>query len=65
MKLLSDLHFKNNAVMGIYNHQCVPSSYHDIYEEYKAVRENVLLVDYSHQCDGGGCMGACKLFGIC
>ncbi|MFP8736303.1 aminomethyltransferase family protein [Klebsiella aerogenes] len=48
MKLLSDLHFKNNAVMGIYNHQCVPSSYHDVFEEYKAVRENVLLVDYSH-----------------
>lgn len=48
MNLLSDLHFKNNAVMGIYNHQRVPSSYHDIFEEYKAVRENALLVDYSH-----------------
>ncbi|MDK6696302.1 hypothetical protein QP177_07035, partial [Gardnerella vaginalis] len=24
------------------------SSYHDIFEEYKAVRENALLVDYSH-----------------
>ena len=34
--------------MGIYNHQRVPSSYHDIFEEYKAVRENALLVDYSH-----------------
>lgn len=48
MNLLSDLHFKNNALMGIYNHQRVPSSYHDIFEEYKAVRENALLVDYSH-----------------
>lgn len=48
MNLLTELHLKNNAVMGIYNHQCVPSSYHNIFEEYKAVRENVLLVDYSH-----------------
>lgn len=48
MKLLSELHLQNNALMGIYNDKCVPSSYHDIFEEYKAVRENALLVDYSH-----------------
>lgn len=48
MKSLSDIHIKNNAVMGVYNNQCVPSAYHDPIVEYKAVRENSLLVDYSH-----------------
>ncbi|MBA7845708.1 aminomethyl transferase family protein [Klebsiella sp. RHBSTW-00484] len=48
MNTLSELHLKNNAVMGTYNDRRVPSSYHNILEEYKAVRENVLLVDYSH-----------------
>lgn len=48
MSSLSDLHLKNNAVMGNYNNRSIPSSYHDILDEYKAVRDNVLLVDYSH-----------------
>lgn len=43
-----DLHLKDNAVMGNYNNRSIPSSYHDILDEYKAVRENALLVDYSH-----------------
>ena len=34
--------------MGIYNNANVPSAYHDPMVEYKAVRENALLVDYSH-----------------
>lgn len=48
MSSLFDLHLKNNAVMGNYNNRNIPSSYHDILDEYKAVRENALLVDYSH-----------------
>ncbi|MEB8292585.1 aminomethyltransferase family protein [Klebsiella michiganensis] len=48
MSSLFDLHLKNNAVMGSYNNRSIPSSYHDILDEYKAVRNNVLLVDYSH-----------------
>lgn len=48
MSSLFDLHLKNNAVMGNYNNRSIPSSYHDILDEYKAVRDNVLLVDYSH-----------------
>lgn len=48
MNSLSALHQQNNAKMGVYNNRTVPSAYHDILEEYKAVRENVLLVDYSH-----------------
>ncbi|MGK3227016.1 aminomethyltransferase family protein [Enterobacter soli] len=48
MKSLHDFHLKNNAVMGIYNNASVPSAYHDPMVEYKAVRENALLVDYSH-----------------
>lgn len=48
MSSLFDLHLKNNAVMGNYNNRSIPSSYHDILDEYKAVRENALLVDYSH-----------------
>ncbi|MGE5987944.1 glycine cleavage T C-terminal barrel domain-containing protein [Klebsiella michiganensis] len=48
MSSLFDLHLKNNAVMGSYNNRIIPSSYHDILDEYKAVRDNVLLVDYSH-----------------
>ncbi|AGN88016.1 hypothetical protein H650_23685 [Enterobacter sp. R4-368] len=34
--------------MGIYNKRTVPVAYHDLAIEYKAVRENALLVDYSH-----------------
>ncbi len=48
MKSLYDFHLKNNAKMGIYNNANVPSAYHDPMVEYKAVRENALLVDYSH-----------------
>ncbi|EOE0246339.1 aminomethyltransferase family protein [Klebsiella oxytoca] len=48
MSSLFDLHLKDNAVMGNYNNRSIPSSYHDILAEYKAVRENALLVDYSH-----------------
>lgn len=48
MTSLHDLHLKQGAVMGVYNHYSVPSAYHDPMVEYKAVRENVLLVDYSH-----------------
>ncbi|WP_238759483.1 aminomethyltransferase family protein [Klebsiella oxytoca] len=48
MSSLFDLHLKDNAVMGNYNNRSIPSSYHDILDEYKAVRENALLVDYSH-----------------
>ncbi|QCZ38438.1 aminomethyl transferase family protein [Enterobacter cloacae] len=48
MNSLYDFHLKNNAKMGIYNNANVPSAYHDPMVEYKAVRENALLVDYSH-----------------
>jgi len=48
MKSLSDIHLQNNAVMGVYNNQSVPSAYNDPIVEYKAVRENALLVDHSH-----------------
>lgn len=48
MKSLAEFHLKNNAVMGVYNNRTLPSSYHDAITEYKAVRENALLVDYSH-----------------
>lgn len=48
MKSLAEFHLKNNAVMGVYNNRTLPSSYHDAMTEYKAVRENALLVDYSH-----------------
>lgn len=48
MKSLYDLHLANNARMGIYNNRAVPTAYNESCVEYKAVRENVLLVDYSH-----------------
>lgn len=48
MTSLSSVHKKNNAVMGCYNGRTVPSSCHNVLEEYRAVRENALLVDYSH-----------------
>jgi glycine cleavage system aminomethyltransferase T len=48
MSSLSALHLKNKAVMGMFNGYSVPAVYNDIFEEYKALRENVLLVDYSH-----------------
>ncbi|MEN3801208.1 aminomethyltransferase family protein [Aeromonas veronii] len=48
MNSLRDFHLKNNATMAVYNSCSVPSAYHDPITEYKAVRENALLVDYSH-----------------
>ncbi|WP_253379782.1 aminomethyltransferase family protein [unidentified bacterial endosymbiont] len=48
MTSLYDLHLQHNAVMRVYNNHSVPSAYHDPMVEYKAVRENALLVDYSH-----------------
>ncbi|WP_342321206.1 aminomethyltransferase family protein [Kosakonia sp. BYX6] len=48
MKSLHDLHLSHNAQMGVYNNRTVPAVYNDAIVEYKAVRENALLVDYSH-----------------
>lgn len=48
MKTLRDLHLQNNATLATYNNYAVPSAWHDPDIEYKAVRENALLVDYSH-----------------
>lgn len=48
MKSLYDLHLEKNARMGVYNNRAVPSAYHEPVVEYTALRENVLLVDYSH-----------------
>ncbi|MFD1803081.1 aminomethyltransferase family protein [Mixta tenebrionis] len=48
MHTLHDLHLKNHARMGEFNHKIVPAAYHDDDIEYRAVRENALLVDYSH-----------------
>ncbi|MDR0806402.1 MAG: aminomethyltransferase family protein [Enterobacteriaceae bacterium] len=48
MKTLYDLHQKHNAKMGLYNNKSVPASYNSAEVEYKALRENALLVDYSH-----------------
>ncbi|MGP3590098.1 aminomethyltransferase family protein [Vagococcus sp. WN89Y] len=48
MTSLYDLHIERNARMGVYNNHAVPSAYHEPDIEYRAVRENVLLIDYSH-----------------
>ncbi|WP_434777973.1 aminomethyltransferase family protein [Neisseria sp. Ec49-e6-T10] len=48
MIALHDLHLEKNAKIGVYNGKTVPSSYNAPEIEYKAVRENALLVDYSH-----------------
>lgn len=48
MSALNNLHAANNATMGVYNGKTVPSAYNAPEVEYKAVRENALLVDYSH-----------------
>jgi glycine cleavage system aminomethyltransferase T len=48
MKTLHELHLKNNATMALYNNVSMPAAYHTPDIEYKAVRENALLVDYSH-----------------
>lgn len=48
MTSLNDIHLKNNAMMGIYNGYSIPFAYNEPMVEYKAMRENALLVDYSH-----------------
>lgn len=48
MSALNNLHAANNATMGVFNGKTVPSAYHTPEVEYKAVRENALMVDYSH-----------------
>ena len=48
MKSLHDLHLAGKAKMGIFNNHLIPAAYHEPAIEYKAVRENALLVDYSH-----------------
>ncbi|MBK4715277.1 MULTISPECIES: aminomethyltransferase family protein [Tenebrionibacter/Tenebrionicola group] len=48
MSALNKLHTANNAKMGVYNGKTVPSLLNTPQEEYKAVRETALLVDYSH-----------------
>ena len=48
MSALNNIHIKNNAKMGVFNGKEVPASYHDSNVVYKAVRENAVLVDYSH-----------------
>lgn len=50
MSSLFDLHLEDNAVMGNYNNRSIPSSYHDILDEYKAVRECFAgrLLSYGH-----------------
>lgn len=48
MKTLHNLHLNSNARMDVYNSMSMPAAYHAPEVEYKAVRENALLVDYSH-----------------
>lgn len=48
MNALNDLHLAGGAKMGSYNRKTLPAYYHDAETEYRAVRENALLVDYSH-----------------
>lgn len=44
---LREIHEKNNATMCTFNGRTVPAFYHSPEVEYKAVRENILMVDYS------------------
>lgn len=48
MSALHSMHLENKAIMGVYNGKEIPISYSSVDVAYKAVRENVLLVDYSH-----------------
>lgn len=48
MNALESIHAKNNAVMGERNGIQIPLSYNDATIEHKALRENIILVDYSH-----------------
>lgn len=48
MNQLDTIHTSNGAVMGERNDVKLPFSYGDLAAELKAVRENILMVDYSH-----------------
>lgn len=48
MNLLHDIHIAHRAKMDVYNNKTLPACYYDPATEYRAVRENALLVDYSH-----------------
>ncbi|MGD8164433.1 aminomethyltransferase family protein [Pantoea sp. FN0307] len=48
MNVLHDVHLAHQAKMGQYNNKTLPASYYAPAVEYQAVRENALLVDYSH-----------------
>lgn len=48
MNVLHDVHLAHQAKMGLYNNKTLPERYYDPATEYRAVRENALLVDYSH-----------------
>ncbi len=48
MNALETIHAKNNAIMGLRNGIKIPLSYNNAAVEHKALRENILLVDYSH-----------------
>lgn len=48
MNVLHDVHMAHRAKMGRYNNKTLPAAYYEPAIEYRAVRENALLVDYSH-----------------
>lgn len=48
MSALHSMHLEKNATMCVHNGKTIPLSYSSVGEAYKAVRENILLVDYSH-----------------
>ncbi|WP_053115846.1 aminomethyltransferase family protein [Winslowiella iniecta] len=48
MNKLTALHHANGAVMGLRNQRTIPFHYGQPDAEYQAVRQNILLTDYSH-----------------
>ena len=48
MNKLTTLHLANGAVMGLRNQRTIPLHYGQPDAEYQAVRQNILLTDYSH-----------------
>lgn len=48
MGALNNMHLGKGITMGVYNGETIPYSYHDPNVTYKAARENIVLVDYSH-----------------
>ncbi|CAI1669110.1 aminomethyltransferase family protein [Serratia fonticola] len=48
MTKLTDIHRQHGAVMGERNGAAIPLSYFTAEEEHKAVRQHILLSDYSH-----------------